>query len=112
MAKKRYRHQLHLVDPGTPTRSGIGAPTDDPDSGTEFMGDIEPVTGGEVWLNDRENNEVEATIRCRYDESLNITAKKTIEHRNVSPVAVYDIVSVINHKQKDHELLIRVKHRT
>ena len=109
---RRYRHQLFIITPGSASKTGIGAPTNAAGTAVEVVGDVAPTTGAEPWLNDRENNEVNTTIRIPYDAGLGLTPKKTIEDRTSSPIVVYDVEEVINHKQRDDEFICRCVART
>jgi head-tail adaptor len=67
---------------------------------------IEPLTGKEWQAKSGENAEVSTRIRLRYDSTLAaLKPHSRIVDISRSPNVVYDVISVVNYRERDREII-------
>lgn len=94
----------------TTTQDAAGQPEDTWEALFDRKFSIEPLNGREYLTRSGENSDITVRLRCRYDSSTKkLKPSDRLVDTSVSPVAYYDIESVINPTNLNRELVLMCK---
>lgn len=99
----RHRVTLQSLVAGSPDRDSGGAPDEAWTDVVTVFASVEPLRGAELLRAQQVDSEVSGQIRIRYRAGVTSKMRAVFDSRN------YDILAVIDPRERNHELLLLVR---
>lgn len=105
ISRLRHRVSLQRLLPGSPAQDAGGVPDEQWTTLFTCWADVAPLRGRELVAAQQVASEVTGTVRIRYRSDFQLTSKDRV----LFDTRVYDVVSVVNHDERNREVILYVR---